>query len=136
MTASTARRGEMENRIKEQQMDLFADRTSCHEWWPNQFRLIVPSLAYCLIGTIRRRALAGTEQARAQAGAIRLKLLRIGAIVIRNTRLVCLHLSSACPDQALFLLAAARLKPGSPVRSSRQAACLGASRARNRARTG
>ncbi len=105
-------RGEMENRIKEQQLDLFADRTSCHDWWPNQFRLIASSLAYCLIEAIRRRALAGTDMARAQAGTIRLKLLRIGAVVMRNTRRVTLHLSSACPHKALFHLAAARLKPG------------------------
>ena len=105
-------RGEMENRIKEQQLDLFADRTSCHDWWPNQFRLIASSLAYSLIEAIRRLALKGTEMARAQAGTIRLKLLRIGAVVIRNTRRVTLHLSTACPDKALFHLAAVRLKPG------------------------
>ncbi len=105
-------RGEMENRIKEQQLDLFADRTSCHEWWPNQFRLILSSLAYSLIEAIRRLALKGTDMARAQAGTIRLKLLKIGAVVIRNTRRVSLHLSSSCPDKALFHLVAARLKPG------------------------
>jgi len=105
-------RGEMENRIKEQQLDLFADRTSCHDWWPNQFRLILSSLAYSLIEAIRHRALKGTEMARAQAGTIRLKLLKIGAVVTRNTRRVALHLSTACPDKALFHLAAARLKPG------------------------
>ncbi len=106
------RRGEMENRIKEQQLDLFADRTSCHDWWANQFRLILASLAYSLIEAIRRLALAGTDMARAQAGTIRLKLLKIGAVVIRNTRRVRLHLSTACPDKALFHLVAARLKPG------------------------
>ncbi len=105
-------RGEMENRIKEQQLDLFADRTSCHDWWPNQFRLILSSLAYGLIEAIRRLALKGTDMARAQAGTIRLKLLKIGAVVIRNTRRVALHLSTAGPDKALFHLAAARLKPG------------------------
>jgi len=105
-------RGEMENRIKEQQLDLFADRTSCHEWWPNQFRLLLASLAYTLINAIRRLALAGTEMARAQAGTIRLRLLKIGAVVIRNTRRVRIHLSTACPDKALWRLAAARLKPG------------------------
>ena len=105
-------RGEMENRIKEQQLDLFADRTSCHHWWPNQFRLILASLAYSLIEAIRRLALQGTEMARAQAGTIRLKLLKIAAVVIRNTRRVSLHLSTACPDQALFHRVAARLKPG------------------------
>jgi hypothetical protein len=106
------RRGEMENRIKEQQLDLFADRTSCHRWWPNQFRLILASLAYTLMEAIRRLALKGTRMARAQAGTIRLRLLKIGAVIIRNTRRVRLHLSSACPDKALFELAVQRLKPG------------------------
>jgi hypothetical protein len=105
-------RGEMENRIKEQQLHLFADRTSCHKWWPNQFRLTLSSLAYSLIEAIRRLALKGTDMARAQAGTIRLKLLKIGAVVIRNTRRVSLHLSTACPDKVLFHLVAARLKPG------------------------
>ena len=105
-------RGEAENRIKEQQLDLFADRTSCQRWWPNQFRLIASSLAYSLLEAIRRLALRGTDMARAQAGTIRLKLLKIGAVIIRNTRRVSLHLSSACPDKALFQLAVARLKPG------------------------
>jgi hypothetical protein len=97
-------RGEMENRIKEQQLDLFADRTSCHKWWPNQFRLLLASLAYTLIEAIRRLGLAGTEMARARARTIRLRLLKIGAVVTRNTRRVRLHLSTACPDQDLFAL--------------------------------
>ena len=58
-------RGEMENRIKEQQLDLYADRTSCHRWWPNQFRLLLSSLAYTLWEAIRRLALQGTELPRA-----------------------------------------------------------------------
>jgi len=105
-------RGDMENRIKEQQLDLFADRTSCHGWWANQFRLLLSSMAYALIETIRRLGLAGTEMARAQAGTIRLKLLKIGAVIVRNTRRVRVHLSSACPDKALFMLVAERLTPG------------------------
>ena len=105
-------RGDMENLIKEQQLDLFADRTSCHAWWPNQLRLLLASLAYVLMAAIRRLALAGTEMARAQCGTIRLKLLKIGAVITRNTRRLRFHLSSACPDQALFRLAAARLEPG------------------------
>ena len=105
-------RGDMENRIKEQQLDLFADRTSCHKWWPNQFRLLLSSLAYMLLETIRRIGLAGTEMARAQAGTIRLKLLKIGAVILRNSRRVRVMLSSACPDKALFMLAAERLVPG------------------------
>ncbi len=105
-------RGEMENRIKECQLDLFADRTSCQRWWPNQFRLLLASLAYSLLEAIRRLALKGTTMARARAGTIRLRLLKIGAVIIRNTRRVSIHLATACPDQALFELAATRLKPG------------------------
>lgn len=105
-------RGEMENRIKECQLDLLADRTSCHKWWPNQFRLMIASLAYSLIEAIRRLALKGADMARAQVGTIRLKLLKIGAVVIRNTRRVRLHLSTACPDKAIFAEVARRLKPG------------------------
>ncbi|MDP7427079.1 MAG: transposase [Alphaproteobacteria bacterium] len=105
-------RGEMENRIKEQQLALFADRTSCQRWWPNQFRLLLSSLAYSLLEAIRRLALRDTRMARAQAGMIRLKLLKVGAVAIRNTRRVGLHLSTACPDQDLFHLAVAHLKPG------------------------
>ena len=105
-------RGEMENRIKEQQLQLFADRTSCHKWWPNQFRLLLASLAYTLMAAIRRRGLQGSEYARAQCATLRLKLLKIGAVIVRNTRRVRFHLSSACPDQDLFALVAARLDPG------------------------
>jgi len=105
-------RGDMENRIKEQQLDLFADRTSCHGWWANQFRLLLSSLAYTLIETIRRLGLADSDMARAQAGTIRLRLLKVGAVILRNTRRVRFHLSGACPDKALFLLAAERLDPG------------------------
>jgi len=54
-------RGEMENRIKEQQLDLFADRTSCHRWWPNQFRLLLLSLGYILLEAIRRLALISDQ---------------------------------------------------------------------------
>lgn len=71
-------RGDMENRIKEQQLDLFADRTSCQRWWPNQFRLLFSSLAYTLLEAIRRLALKGTELANAYVGTLRLKLLKIG----------------------------------------------------------
>ncbi len=102
-------RGEMENRIKEQQLDMFSDRTSCHNWWPNQIRLLLSSLAYILVESIRRLALKGTELAKAQSGTIRLKLLKIGAVVIRNTRRVRMHLASGCPYSSLFWLVARRL---------------------------
>ena len=105
-------RGEMENRIKEQQLDLFADRTSCHRWWPNQFRLLLSSLAYMLLEAIRRLALPGTELANAYVGTLRLKLLKVGAIILRNTRRIRFLLSSAYPHQQLFFHVAARLAPG------------------------
>ncbi|MEE8303118.1 MAG: IS1380 family transposase [Candidatus Tectomicrobia bacterium] len=105
-------RGEMENRIKEQQLDLFADRTSCHRWWPNQFRLLLSSLAYSLLEAIRRLALKGTELAHAYVGTLRLKLLKIGAVILRNTRRIRFLLSSACPYQRLFFHVAAQLEPG------------------------
>jgi hypothetical protein len=105
-------RGEMENRIKEQQLCLFADRTSCSKWLPNQFRVLLSALAYTLINTIRHKALAGTELARARCDTIRLKLLKIGASVVRNTRRVILMLSESCPYKELFRLVAARLQAG------------------------
>jgi hypothetical protein len=105
-------RGEMENRIKEQQMCLFADRTSCTKWLPNQLRLLLSALAYTLLNAIRQKALASTELARARCDTIRLKLLKIGASVIRNTRRVTLMLSESCPYKTLFRLAAARLSAG------------------------
>jgi len=104
-------RGDMENRIKEQQLDLFADRTSCHRWWPNQFRLLLSSLAYTLLEAIRRVALQGTELAHAYVGTLRLKLLKIGAVILRNTRRIRFLLSSTCPYQRLFFHVAAKLAP-------------------------
>jgi hypothetical protein len=95
-------RGDMENRIKEQQLDLFATRTSCQHWWSNQFRLLLAATAYVLLNALRRRVLAGTELARACCGTIRLKLLKIGAVVIWNTRRVRFQFSSSYPYQALF----------------------------------
>ena len=92
----------MENRIKEQQLGLFADRTSCHGGRANQFRLLLSSGAYVLLERLRTLALAGTELARAQAGTIRLKLLKIGAVVLRNTRKVRRLLASSYPYQAIF----------------------------------
>ena len=105
-------RGEMENRIKEQQLGLFADRTSCHGWWANQFRLLLSSGAYVLLERLRALALAGTELARAQVGTIRGKLLKIGAVVLRNTRQVRLLLSSSYPYQAIFRQVVAALGSG------------------------
>ncbi len=102
-------RGEMENRIKEQQLGLFADRTSSTRWWTNQMRMLLSGLAYVLLDYIRRVGLVGTELARAQVWTIRERLLKIGAVVIRNTRRVRMLLSSAFPLQDVFWLAARRL---------------------------
>lgn len=97
-------RGDMENRIKEQQLGLFADRTSCHNWWPNQLRLLLSTAAYILIDTLRRKALWGTDLAHAQATRIRLEIVKIGAVVITNTRRIKVHLSSSWPRRKLFEL--------------------------------
>jgi len=102
-------RGEMENRIKEQQLYLFADRTSCMNWLPNQLRLLLSSMAYCLLEAIRSLALKNTQLARARCDTIRLRLLKIGAVIIRNTRRVKFLLSSAYPLQSLFLEVSKRL---------------------------
>lgn len=104
-------RGEMENRIKECQLGLFADRTSCQKWWPNQFRLLLASLAYVLIERLRAIALVGTELATAQTTTLRSKFLKLGAVVIRNTRSICIRASSAFPFQDLFVRALQRLCP-------------------------
>lgn len=104
-------RGDMENRIKEQQLGLFAGRTSCHAFVANQFRLLLSSFAYTLIETLRRTALAGTELARAQATTIRGKLLKIGAVVTCSVRRIVLRLSSAYPLQTLFKQVVYRLVP-------------------------
>jgi hypothetical protein len=105
-------RGEMENRIKEQQLDLYADRTSCHKWWPNQLRMLLSSLAYILIESIRNLALSGSKMAQATAGTIRLKLLKIGAVILRNTRRIRFLYSSSYPNQTLFIKALKRLATG------------------------
>ena len=95
-------RGEAENRIKEQQLDLFADRTSCHRFLANQFRLLLSSAAYVLVQALRRTALAGTELAEAQVGTIRLKLFKVAARVVVSARRVVFHLASSYPYQAIF----------------------------------
>jgi hypothetical protein len=96
-------RGEMENRIKEQQLDLFSDRTSCHEWWPNQFRVLLSSFAYVLVETLRRIGLAGTELARAQAGTLRRETARKSGRWWCATPAGCAcGLKSAFPLQEVF----------------------------------
>ena len=95
-------RGDMENRIKEQQLDLFADRTSTETMRANQLRLWFSSVAYMFLAHLRRIGLKGSRMAKAQAGTIRLKLLKIGAIVTVSVRRVVISLSSAFPHADLF----------------------------------
>jgi Transposase DDE domain group 1 len=103
-------RGEMENRIKECQLDLFADRTSTTTMAANQLRLWFSSFAYVLLSALRRIALPGTELAQATCGSIRLKLLKLGARVTVSVRRIRIAIASACPHQGEFALAHARLR--------------------------
>jgi len=103
-------RGDMENRIKEQQLDLFADRTSCHNFDANQLRLFLSSAAYVMLESLRRLGLKGTELARAQAGTIRLKLLKIGGRITCSVRRIVLHLSGGYPLKQLFVQVLSRLR--------------------------
>jgi len=103
-------RGEMENRIKECQLDLFADRTSAATMRANQVRLWFASFAYVLLCALRRIGLAFTRFARASCGSIRLNLLKIGALVKISVRRVHLAMASACPCQHEFALAYALLR--------------------------
>jgi len=104
-------RGNMENRIKEVQLALFSDRTSCHQWWPNQLRLLFSSLAYLLLERLRALTLQGTELMTAQAQTLRLKLLKIGGVITKNTRRIRLMLSSHYPFRELFTQALLKLIP-------------------------
>jgi hypothetical protein len=102
-------RGEMENRIKECQLDLFADRTSTASLSANQLRLWFASLAYVLMTALRRMALQGTELAKATAGTIRLKLLKLGALVTVSVRRIKIAIASACRMKGVFAIAHRRL---------------------------
>jgi hypothetical protein len=104
-------RGEAENRIKEAQLDLFGRRASCHRFQANQLRLLLAALAYTLMINLRRLALKGTELAQACTATIRIRLLKIGAAVVRNTRRVRVLLASAHPMKHVFITAARALSP-------------------------
>jgi len=111
-------RGDMENRIKEQQLGLFADRTSCHDFVANQFRVLLSAAAYILIETLRREALVDTELADAQVGTIRNKILKIGARVVCSVRRIVLHLAGGYPLKELFAHVLARLRSPTPAVAS------------------
>jgi len=104
-------RGEAENRIKETQLDLFGTRASSHKFLSNWLRVMFAGLAYTLMQRLRAIALAGTDLARATAATIRVKLLKIGAAVIRNSRRVRILFASHHPMRDTFLIAARALAP-------------------------
>ncbi|MGK0189808.1 MAG: hypothetical protein ACI9R3_005626 [Verrucomicrobiales bacterium] len=104
-------RGDMENRIKEQQMDMFADRTSTSKMASNQLRLWFSTFAYMLVRDLRADALVGTQLAKASVGQIRLKLFKIAAQLKVSVRRVYIRLCSACPMAGVFAQAHANLQP-------------------------
>jgi hypothetical protein len=111
-------RGDMENRIKECQLDLYADRTSTATMRANQLRLWFASMAYVLLCALRRIGLHDTDFATATCGTIRLKLLKIGAIVRFSVRRIKIAMASACPAARDWLLAAIRLALAALARAS------------------
>ena len=111
-------RGDMENRIKEQQLQLFADRTSCHRFVANQFRVLLAAAAYVLVEHIRRTALGDTELERAAVGTIRLKLFKIGALVVKSVRRIVVRMASGYAWPELFRRVAHRLSEPRPMLTS------------------
>jgi hypothetical protein len=103
-------RGEMENRIKEQQLYLFADRTSCQTMRANQLRLWLSSAAYVMLAALRWHGLKNTSLEHARCDTIRLKLLKIGAVVQVTVRRVWFSMAESCPYQAIFAQAFANLQ--------------------------
>ena len=110
-------RGDMENRIKEQQLELFADRTSTQTMRANQLRLTLSTVAYTLLVALRRLGLQDTELERATPGNIRMRLLKVGAQVRVSVRRVVVALSEAFPAQNVFMQAARNLA-ALPARAS------------------
>jgi hypothetical protein len=108
-------RGEMENRIKEQQLMLFADRTSAEDMRANQIRLYLSSISYVLLSAIRRIGLAGTPLQRAQCSTIRLKLLKIGALVRITVRKIWIAFSESYPYREEFIQVLANIRGTPPV---------------------
>ena len=103
-------RGEAENRIKEAQVGLFATRTSCHHFQSNQLRMLLAALGYVLIERLRALALVGTALATAQVDTLRIKLLKVAAVVVRNTRRIRLYLASNWPSADIFAHAMSQLR--------------------------
>ena len=104
-------RGDMENGIKQLKLNFFSDRNSCHNFLANQFRVLLSSIAYILVNELRQTYLARTTLAKAYGGTIRLKLFKIGAIILTNSRRIQFLLSSYYPEQQLFTNVARQLMP-------------------------
>jgi hypothetical protein len=111
-------RGDSENRIKEQQLGLFADRTSCHAFVANMFRVLLAAAAYVLVEHIRRTALVGTELEKAEVGTIRLRLFRVAGLVVKSVRRLVVRLAANFVGQDVFRVAAQRLQIRSGTNSS------------------
>ncbi len=111
-------RGEMENRIKECQLDLYADRTSTATMRANQLRLWFASMAYVLLCALRRIGLHHTRFHNASCGTIRLKLMKIGALVRISVRRIKIAMASGCPAAADWAAAAVRLNAAATARGS------------------
>ncbi len=103
-------RGEMENRIKEQQLDLFADRTSTQTFESNQLRLWLSSMAYVLMQAFRQHCLAKTSLAKATVGTIRLNLLKLGARITVSVRIILIAIATSCPYQDILAMAYSRIQ--------------------------
>ena len=104
------KRGEAENRIWQAQVGLFATRTSCHHLQSNQLRVLLATLGYVLIERLRALALVGTALANAQVDTLRIKLLKLAAVVTRNTRRIRLYLASNWPSADIFAHAMSQLR--------------------------
>ncbi|WP_193063629.1 transposase, partial [Halomonas casei] len=103
-------RGDMENRIKDQQLSLFADRTSSTHWWANQWRLILSGFAYTLFERLRTY-LKHTPFARMSPSNLRLKLIKVGAVILRNTRRIRVLMSDSYPYKTALSDLVRRLVP-------------------------
>jgi hypothetical protein len=108
-------RGEMENRIKEQQLMLFADRTSADDMRANQIRLYLSSISYVLLSAMRRVGLADTSFEQAQCSTIRLKLLKVGAAVRITVRKIWISFSQSYPYRDQFIEVLAKIRGAPPV---------------------
>jgi hypothetical protein len=104
-------RGDMENGIKQMKLDLYADRNSCHSFLANQFRVLLSAIAFALLSELRRTHLGSTQFAKAYCQTLRLKLFKIGVVILKNTRRIQFLFSSNHPYQAEFIQAANSLVP-------------------------